>query len=117
MTNKPNDTTLASSAVAYRGPSAVSPSGGAATANRAPHPAPAASGASTSPAVAFELSPAAQAVQSVAVSNEAAFDAALVQEIRQRIQSGDFQVNLQGVARGILRDAILVAQSSKGPSE
>ena len=41
------------------------------------------------------------------------FDAQLVQEIRQRLDSGSFQIDFNEVASNILREAITGAQTSR----
>jgi flagellar biosynthesis anti-sigma factor FlgM len=66
------------------------------------------------PAAAVEISDIAKsgrlALESFSTDS---FDAALVQEIRQRIESGTFEMRFEDVARGILSDAIAMSQSRR----
>lgn len=68
----------------------------------------------TSPAAAVEISDIAKsgrlALESFSTDS---FDAALVQEIRQRIESGTFEMRFEDVARGVLSDAIAMSQSRR----
>ena len=71
--------------------------------------------AATTPATQLHLSESLNA--SVAAAQTGAlddpFDAQLVQEIRQRLDSGSFQIDFNEVASNILRDAIAGTQSAR----
>jgi anti-sigma28 factor (negative regulator of flagellin synthesis) len=74
----------------------------------APDPASgsaAAASASAAPAVRIQLSPASQLGSGAPVSA----DDALVQQIRQRLDAGQFHIDYEKVGEGLLRD--LIAQS------
>ena len=43
-------------------------------------------------------------------SSDESLDLALVEEIRQRIQSGTFQIDHTQIAQGLLRDAVLATR-------
>lgn len=58
----------------------------------------------SAPAVRLQLSPATQLKSAATVSDEA-----LVQQIRQRLEAGQFHIDYEKVGEGMLRD--LIAQS------
>lgn len=58
-----------------------------------------------------EVSQASAAMQSAAVDDP--LDAQLIQEIRQRIDTGKFQIDFDEVAANILREAIASTQGSR----
>jgi flagellar biosynthesis anti-sigma factor FlgM len=68
--------------------------------------------ASAAPAVRLQLSPATQlksAAASTSSTSATTSDEALVQQIRQRLESGQFHIDYDKVGEGMLRD--LIAQS------
>lgn len=65
--------------------------------------------ASAAPAVRLQLSPATQLKASAASTSATTSDEALVQQIRQRLESGQFHIDYDKVGEGMLRD--LIAQS------
>jgi flagellar biosynthesis anti-sigma factor FlgM len=66
----------------------------------------------TTPAAALEISDIAKAGRLAQESFATdSFDAALVQEIRQRIDSGQFEMRFEEVAQGILSNAVALSQS------
>jgi len=67
---------------------------------------PASEAASSAPAVRIQLSPASQ-LSSPSASTVS--DEALIQQIRQRLEAGQFHIDYDKVSEGILRD--LIAQS------
>jgi flagellar biosynthesis anti-sigma factor FlgM len=69
---------------------------------------PAGAAPSHVPAATIDLSSAAQTTRSSGVESKTdSSDTALIQEIRQRIQNGTYQINHQQIAENILRDAVL----------
>lgn len=67
--------------------------------------------AAAQPAATIDLSQAVQTTRSSAVDGpDESLDLALVEEIRQRIQSGTFQIDHTQIAQGLLRDAVLATR-------
>lgn len=63
------------------------------------------------PAATIDLSRAAQTTRTSAIdSADDTLDLALVEEIRQRIQNGTFQIDHTQIAQSLLRDAVLATR-------
>jgi flagellar biosynthesis anti-sigma factor FlgM len=63
------------------------------------------------PAATIDLSSAVHASrESVSSSSQDSVDSALLQEIRQRIQNGTYQINHGQIAENLLRDAVLATR-------
>jgi flagellar biosynthesis anti-sigma factor FlgM len=89
-------------------PSQPARPGGTGSATGASTESPANPASAPAPAVRIQLSATSQ-VDSAAAASPAVSDEALVREIRQRVEAGQFRIDYEQVGEGILRD--LLSQS------